>query len=90
MGFNSEKSEALFKELIARGFDEGLCREIAFSHMNTDYTATRMLGYLYAHQELSEELLVDEMLGILEDRERLKKKHEAQKANEAISRFYNR
>ena len=42
--------------------------------MNTDYTATRMLGYLYRMTELKEEQLVDEMIAILEDRERIIKK----------------
>ncbi len=38
--------------------------------MNTDYTAMRMLGYLYRMTNPSVEMVVDEMLAILEDRER--------------------
>lgn len=48
--------------------------------MNTDYTATRMLGYLYRINYLSEEMLIDEMLAILEDRERFCKKQKEEAA----------
>ena len=44
------------------------CREIAYKHMNTDYTATRMLGYLYRISNPRPEDVVDEMLAILSDR----------------------
>ena len=37
--------------------------------MNTDYTATRMLGYLYRYTNPKIEDLVDEMLAILSDEE---------------------
>lgn len=88
MSYSKEKSHELYTTLLDRGIHDGLAREIAFKYMNTEYTATRMLGYLYGHQELSEELIVDEMLAILEDRERFMKKHEAQEANAAITRMY--
>ena len=57
--------------------------------MNTDYTATRMLGYLYRINYLSEEMLIDEMLAILEDRERFRKKHEMEEAQASINKVYN-
>ena len=57
--------------------------------MNTDYTSTRMLGYLYGHSNLSQEMIVDEMITILEDRDRFIKKHEAEEANAAVTRLYN-
>lgn len=59
------------RNTITKGFAESLCREIAYKYMNTDYTATRMLGYLYRMTELKEEQLVDEMIAILEDRDRI-------------------
>ena len=43
----SERTEELYRLLLSKGYQEELCREIAYQHMNTDYTATRMLGYLY-------------------------------------------
>ena len=84
---DSRKSDAIYEILLQKGFAESLCREIAY--MNTDYTATRMLGYLYRMTELKEEQLVDEMIAILEDRDRIIKKHEMEQAQAAINRIYN-
>ena len=89
MGYSKEKADEVYKELKKKGFHEGLCKEIAYKYMNTEYKATRMLGYLYRQTVVSEELVVDEMLAILEDCEKFRHKHEAKKANEAISRWYN-
>lgn len=68
---DTRKSDAIYEILLQKGFAESLCREIAYKYMNTDYTATRMLGYLYRMTELKEEQLVDEMIAILEDRDRI-------------------
>ena len=84
----SDKSNYLYEVLLQRGFHENLCREIAFKYMNTDYTSSRMLGYVFRMTEISEEQLVDEMLAILEDRERFRKKHEMEQAQGAINRIY--
>lgn len=85
---SSEKSHELYKVLRKKGFHEDLCKAIAYKYMSTEYTATRMLGYLYGHEMISEELVVDEMIAILEDRDRLQRKHEAEEANAAITRMY--
>lgn len=85
----SEKSSILYKELLKKGFREELCKEIAYRYMNTDYTATRMLGYLYRVSSLSEEMLIDEMLAILDDRERFRKKHEMEQAQAAINKVHS-
>lgn len=84
----SERSKDVYAELMKKGFREELCHEIAYKYMNTDYTATRMLGYLYRFTEVSETMVIDEMLAILEDRERFREKHEAEDANAAITRMY--
>ena len=34
----SEKSGVLYNELLKKGFNEELCKEIAYRYMNTDYT----------------------------------------------------
>ena len=41
------KQDELYKALQQKGYPDSLCREIAYKQMNTDYTATRMLGYLW-------------------------------------------
>lgn len=41
------RSDELYHVLCEKGYPDDFCREIAYRQMNTDYTATRMLGYLY-------------------------------------------
>ena len=62
------KQDELYKALQQKGYPDSLCREIAYKQMNTDYTATRMLGYLYRTSDPRPEDVVDEMLAILSDR----------------------
>ena len=42
----SERTDELYKVLLDRGYPKKFCTKIAYKYMNTDYTATRMLGYL--------------------------------------------
>ena len=65
----SERTEELYRVLLSKGYPKELCAEIAYKNMNTDYTATRMLGYLYRYTNPKIEDLVDEMLAILSDKE---------------------
>ncbi len=84
----SERSNELFRVLREKGYPEDFCREIAYKRMNTDYTATRMLGYLYRYTEPRIEDVVDEMLAILGDRDMLMKKHELEQAQAKLGRLY--
>ena len=56
--------------------------------MNTDYTATRMLGYLYRITNPRIEDLVDEMLAILSDRQQIIQKKELEQAQAVINDMY--
>ena len=85
-----EKTEELYKVLLSRGYPKEFCAEIAYKHMNTDYTATRMLGYLYRVSNPRIEDLVDEMLVILSDREAIIKKKELEYAQAVINDMYER
>ncbi len=85
-----EKTEELYKVLLSRGYPKEFCAEIAYKHMNTDYTATRMLGYLYRVSNPRIEDLVDEMLAILSDREAIIKKKEQEYAQAVINDMYER
>ena len=73
----SERTEELYRVLLSKGYPKELCAEIAYKNMNTDYTATRMLGYLYRYTNPKIEDLVDEMLAILSDRAQIIEKKEA-------------
>ncbi len=70
----SERTKELYQLLLSRGYPKDLCSEIAYRHMNTDYTATRMLGYLYRVTNPRVEDLIDEMLAILSDRDAIVRK----------------
>ncbi len=84
----ASRSEELYKVLVSKGYEEGLCREIAYKYMNADYTATRMLGYLYRMTQPRVEDLVDEMLAILSDRDQIIRKKEMEQAQAVINEIY--
>ena len=85
----SEKTDELYRALTEKGYPKDLCAEIAYKDLNTDYTATRMLGYLYRMSEPpAVEVVVDEMIAILSDRDQLIKKKESEHAQAVISEMY--
>lgn len=84
----SERTDELYKVLLDRGYPKEFCAEIACKNMNTDYTATRMLGYLYRVSDPRIEDLVDEMLAILSDRDAIIQKKEMEHAQAVINEIY--
>ena len=84
----SERTDGLYKVLLDRGYPKEFCAEIAYKNMNTDYTATRMLGYLYRVSNPRIEDLVDEMLTILSDRDAIIQKKEMEHAQAVINEIY--
>ena len=84
----SERIDELYKILLSKGYPKELCAEIAYKNMNTDYTATRMLGYLYRISNPRIEDLIDEMLAILSDRNAIIQKKELEQAQSVINDVY--
>ena len=84
----SERTDELYKILLSKGYPKELCAEIAYKNMNTDYTATRMLGYLYRVSNPRIEDLVDEMLAILSDRDAIIQKKEMEHTQAVINEIY--
>ena len=84
----SERTNELYKVLLDRGYPKEFGAEIAYKNMNTDYTATRMLGYLYRVSNPRIEDLVDEMLAILSDRDAIIQKKEMEHAQAVINEIY--
>ena len=82
------RQDELYDALQLKGCPEDFCREIAYRQMNTDYTATRMLGYLYRISEPRPEDVVDEMLAILSDRNAIIQKKELEHAQTTINKVY--
>jgi len=73
--------------LIERGYNEALC-DLITRNLNTDYTASRMIGYLSHYSYLPEGEVVDEMLAILSDRNAIIKKKESEQAQAKINDIY--
>ena len=84
----SERTDELYKILLSKGYPKELCAEIAYKNMNTDYTATQMLGYLYRISNPRIEDLIDEMLAILSDRNAIIQKKEVEQAQSVINDVY--
>ena len=66
----TEISMQLYNLMMERGYPENLCNLVT-RNLNTDYTATRMIGYLSHYSDLPDVEVVDEMLAILSDRNEL-------------------
>ena len=84
----TERTDELYKVLLTKGYSKELCAEIAYKNLNTDYTATRMLGYLYRYTEPRLEDVIDEMIAILSDREEIIKKKEMEQSQAVINEIY--
>ena len=84
----SEISMQLYEILLERGYPQNLC-ELITRNLNTDYTATRMIGYLSHYSYLPEVEVVDEMLAILSDRNAIMKKKELEATQAKINELYN-
>jgi hypothetical protein len=78
----------LYAALQEEGYPDEFCYEIAYRQMNTDYTATRMLGYLYRTSQPRPEDVVDEMLAIIADRDAIVQKKEMEHAQARINQIY--
>lgn len=85
----SERTDELYRLLLSKGYPKEFCTEIAYKNMNTDYTATRMLGYVYRQTNPRIEDLVDEMLAILSDRDAIIRKKEMEQAQAVLNDIYN-
>ncbi len=84
----SRKSNEVYETLLKKGFPDEFCTEVAYKYMNTDYTANRILGYLYGTTQPSVEEIVDEMFAIISDRDQIVEKHKSEYAQARINEVY--
>jgi hypothetical protein len=84
----SKKSIEVYEILLKKGFPDEFCTEVAYKYMNTDFTANRMLGYLYRITQPSVQEVVDEMFAIISDRDRIVEKHKSEHAQASINDVY--
>ena len=83
----TELSMQLNYMMLDRGYPENLC-DLVTRNLNTDYTASRMIGYLSHYSYLPDVEVVDEMLAILSDRNAIMRKKEAEQAQQKINELY--
>ncbi len=84
----SEESRKLYLMMLDRGYEERFC-DLITKNLNTDFTARRMMGYLSHYQKLQEEDVVDEMLAILSDRNRIMQKKQLEHSNAVYNEYLN-
>lgn len=78
----------LYRMMLDKGYPEGFCDQIT-KNLNTDWTARRMMGYLSHYKKLPMEEVVDEMLSILSDRNRIMEKKSLEEVNSRWNVFLN-
>ena len=83
----TELSMQLYRIMVDRGYPENLC-ELVTRNLNTDYTASRMIGYLSHYSYLPDVEVVDEMLAILSDRNAIMQKKEMERTQAKINELY--
>ena len=82
----SSVSMQLYQMMLKRGYPEEFC-DLITKNLNTDFTANRMIGYLYHYEHPLVEEVVDEMLTILSDRNRIMQKKEMEETNAKWNEF---
>ena len=87
MADRSQESLELYEILMDREYPADFCEMIS-RILNTTWTANRMLGYLRYMPHIREEDIVDEMLGILFDRDRIRQKKEMEFYQGKINELY--
>lgn len=80
------KTDELYDLMLDRGYPEDFSRLIC-SEMNTDFTADRMMSYVFGEKHRLEDV-ADEMLAIIELRDRLVHKHVMEHAQATINELY--
>ena len=84
MGPEESPAGSLVSAMLREGYPADFAALVA-REMNTDYLARRMIGYVNRVGLIPPEEFADEMLSILEERDRLRAKHLAEEAQGKIN-----
>ena len=81
------KPQQLYELMLRKGYPQEFSTMIV-GELHTDFTATRMIGYISRSDKLPLEEVADEMLAILSDRDRIAQKHILEHAQAKINEMY--
>lgn len=84
----TEVSMQLYHLMVKMGYPKEFSHVVTLN-LNTDWTARRMIGYLGYNKNAPLEQVADEMLAILDDRNRIMKKKDLEEVNAAWNVFLN-
>ena len=84
---NGDLGGGLYRLMIREGYPPEFAALVA-KEMNTEYLARRMIAYVSRAGLIPPEEFADEMLAIMEDRDRFMRKHLAEEAQAKVSEFY--
>lgn len=82
-----ENPDKLYRMMIRKGYPREFVEEIV-RNMNTDYTAGRMISYLYQAEKPRLEDIADEMIAILSDRKAIVEKKRMEHAQAVMNDIY--
>lgn len=88
MAQRCKESVELFERLTKLGFTPEFS-DLVSGELYSPWVAQRMLGYLRNVRNISEEEVVDEMLAIISDRDRIRQKKEMEFYQGKINQMYN-
>ena len=84
---DKERSRQLFELMIREGYPKDFASLVS-SELHTEFTASRMIGYIRRSGRVPLEEAADEMLAILSDRDRIMHKHMLEHAQAKINEMY--
>lgn len=87
MDRNGDLRGGLYRLMVREGYPAEFAALVA-KEMNTDYLAKRMIAYVSRAGLIPPEEFADEMLAILEDRDRYMRKHLAEDAQAKVSDLF--
>ena len=83
----TDSSLSLYRLMVREGYPADFALGVA-REMNTEYLARRMLLYVSRAGLVPPEEFADEMLAIIEERDRFTAKHRAEEAQAKINELY--
>ena len=90
---SDDERKAARLELLKAAQDRGIPRDFAEAlaqNLGGPNSMRRMAGYLRQTEHLTPQLVADEMLAIVEQRDEWARKKMSEHANASVSRWYNR